>query len=331
MAGKNIMPDNAEIQTILGRIPADTLGVADMHTHLSRTAGPLVDSDVEFLLNSPNKAEAEMKLYRDAGGSAVVEVTPCGPGRDPAGLAEISRVSGIHVVATTGFVDWALYPGGRAWLDTATIDELTTLIIAETMEGMDLNNYAAPQIRRSLHRAGVIKVSSGYMIITPLQKKILEASAYAHLQTGIPITVHTEKGTAGMELIDILTRLNVDPEAIMLAHTFLNPDPFYQRDLADTGVYLIQDGPGRVKYFPESNTIDQILQFLSDGFGDQLLFAGDHSKRSYWKTWGGGMGFDYILNTFVPRLHRLGVAEDDTHAMLVANAGRALRIRDSGA
>lgn len=325
------MTEGAEVQTILGRIPADTLGAADMHTHLSRSAGPLVDSDVEFLLNSVDNAVSEMQLYRDAGGSALVEVTPCGPGRNPDAMAEISRISGVHVVATTGFVDWALYPGGRAWLDRATIDELAELLVAETQEGMDLNNYAAPQIRRSPHCAGVIKVSTGYQVITPWQKRILEASASAHLQTGIPITVHTEKGTSGLQLIDSLSKFNVDPEAITLAHTFLNPDPIYQHDLAETGAYLVQDGPGRVKYFPESNTIDQIIRFLEDGFGDQLLFAGDHSKRSYWKAWGGGMGFDYILSSFVPRLHRAGIPVEVTQAMLVDNAARALRVRETSA
>ncbi|MEE2783585.1 MAG: hypothetical protein VYE04_09505 [Pseudomonadota bacterium] len=321
------LPEGAEIQTILGRIPADALGAADLHTHLSRIGGPLVDSDIEFLLNSVEHAQSELRLYREAGGSAVVEVTPCGPGRNPEAVAEISRTTGVHVIATTGFVDWALYPGSRYWLETATIDELVDLLVAEIYQGMDLNNYSAPQIRRSPYCSGVIKVSVGYQVITSLQEKILEVSAHAHLQTGIPITVHTEKGTSGLELVDILSKLNVEPESVMLAHTFLNPDPIYQYDLADTGAYLIQDGPGRVKYYPESNTVDQIMRFLSDGFGDQLLFAGDHSKRSYWKAWGGGMGFDYILTSFVPRLHRAGISQEVTQAMLVDNAARALRIR----
>ncbi|MFP6837554.1 MAG: hypothetical protein VB948_15775 [Pseudomonadales bacterium] len=321
-----------QIQTVLGKIPAHTLGATDAHTHLFRSAGPLVDSDTEFLLDSVDYAVQELQLYRDAGGSAVVEVTPCAPGRNADVLGRISETSGIHVVATTGFVDWALYPGGQLWLESASIEELAALLVAETREGMDLNNYSAPQIRRSKHCAGVIKVTTGYQVITPLQKKILEASANAHLQTGMPITVHTEKGTVGLELIDYLAKFKVDPEAIMLAHTFLNPDPVYQHDLAQTGAYLIQDGPGRVKYFPESNTIDQIRRFVEDGFRGQLLFAGDHSKRSYWKAWGGGMGFDYIPATFVPRLHRAGIPPEVTNAMLVDNAARAMRIREvSGA
>jgi phosphotriesterase-related protein len=322
------MLQGAQVETVLGKIPASELGAVDAHTHLSRVSGPLVDSDTEFLLNNPEHAVAELTRYRAAGGSAVVEVTPCAPGRTPDVLAEISEAAAVHVVATTGFVDWALYPGTLSWLEAASVEELVDLLVAEVEEGMDVNNYAAPYVRRSTHRAGVIKVSAGYKVVTPLQHKILEASAHAHLRTGKPITVHTEKGTSGLEIVGGLADLGVDPSAIMLGHTFLDPDPVYQHDLAQTGAYLIQDGPGRMKYFPESNTVEQIRRFVEAGFLDQLLFAGDHSKRTYWKSFDGWMGFDYILTHFVPLLHRSGIGEDVTHAMLVGNAAKALRIRE---
>mgnify|MGYP003951776549 CR=1 FL=1 len=322
------MVRGGQIQTVLGKIPASDLGAVDAHTHLSRVAGPLVDSDKDFLLNNPQYAVAELQRYREAGGRAVVEVTPCGPGRGPDVLAEISEGAGIHVIAATGFVDWALYPGALLWLEAASVEDLATLLIDETQIGMDLNNYTAPCIRRSEFCAGVIKVAAGEQVISPLQQKILEASAIAHLRTGTPITVHTEKGTLGLEIVEYLARLGVAPNAIMLAHTFLDPDPAYQHDLAQTGAYLIQDGPGRVKYFPESNTVEQIRRFVEGGFMDQLLFAGDHSKRVYWKSFDGWMGFEYILTQFVPLLHRSGIDEDVTRKMLVDNAAKALHLRN---
>src|SRR5262249_52555058 len=155
-----------------------------------------------------------------------------------------------------------------------------------------------------------------------------QAAAAAHRTTGAPISAHTEFGTCVLELVEILSRERVEPEAVIVAHTFHNPDPFYQRDIAQTGIYLVQDGPGRVKYFPESNTISQIERFLADGFGGQLLFAGDHSRRSYWKAYDGGPGFDYIPSSFVPKLIRAGIPESAVRAMLVDNAARAFRLRD---
>ena len=320
------MNNHREIQTVLGKIPSSQLGVTDAHTHLVRLAGPLADSSSDFRLDNESLAIEELRGYRAAGGGSVVDMTPSIPGRSVELLAQIARQASVHVVASTGFVEWGMYPGTIDWLKSASIEELSTLISAEVTQGCDANNYTSPIIRRSSIRAGVIKVATGYQVITELQKKILRASAAAHRQTGAPISVHTESGTCVLELVDILVQERVAPSSILVSHTFLNPDPGYQHDIAQTGIYLVQDGPGRVKYFPESNTIHQIQRFVEDGFEDQLLLAGDHSRRSYFRTYGGGPGFDYILSTFVPRLHKMGIPEGITRKMLVDNAANAFSL-----
>lgn len=316
-----------EVQTVLGRIPATDLGTTDAHTHLIRLGGPLVDCSGDFLLDSVETAVAELKLFRAAGGRAVVDMTPSVPGRDIVRLAEIADRSQTNVIVSTGFVDWALYPGTRNWIEQTSVDDLAKLIAAEVTEGCDANNYCSPLVRRTRHCAGVIKVATGYQVITAFQEKTIQAAAVAHLMSGAPISVHTELGTCVPELVELLAGEGVQPESIIVAHTFHNPDPWYQRDIAQTGIYLVQDGPGRVKYFPESNTIEQIERFLEDGFADQLLFAGDHSRRSGWTSYGRGLGFDYILKSFIPKLIRTGIPESAIRAMVNENAARAFRIR----
>lgn len=148
------------------------------------------------------------------------------------------------------------------------------------------------------------------------------------MATGAPISVPTERGTCVLELLDLLFREGVGPESILIAHTFLNPDPTYQQELAQAGVFLIQDGPGRIKYYPESQTVAQIEAFLSSGFGGQLLLAGDCSRASYWKSYGGGPGYSYILSRFVPRLKRAGIPEVAIRQMLVDNPVRAFRAKE---
>ncbi len=191
---------------------------------------------------------------------------------------------------------------------------------------MDAYSYMAPIIKRTRAKAGVIKVATGYQNINDFQYKMLVASAIAHKMTGAPITVHTEKGTMGIELVEILKNEGVEPNRIIISHTFRNPDLGYQRELAETGVYLVQDGPSRVKYYPESMTIETIQRMLGWGHGKQLLLAGDLARRSYWPTWGGGPGFTYILKKFIPRLIKIGVSGKDIENMLVNNAREAFGI-----
>ena len=120
-----------QVQTVLGRIPSSELGATDAHTHLIRLGGPLVDGSRDFLLDSVEKGVAELKLFHDAGGAAVVDMTPAVPGRDTGLMADIARQSKISVIASTGFVDWALYPGTRAWIESASVDEIADLYAAE--------------------------------------------------------------------------------------------------------------------------------------------------------------------------------------------------------
>ena len=93
--------------------------------------------------------------------------TARGRRRDAGGLrarcAEARRVSadatGVHVIAPTGlhherFYDAApLEPRGRP------LEELAALFVADITDGIDAEDYGGPIVRRTSHRAGVIKVA----------------------------------------------------------------------------------------------------------------------------------------------------------------------------
>lgn len=314
------------IQTLLEAIEPENLGITDVHNHLIRTGGPQVAKDKDFLLDSVENAHQELDSYFQAGGGAIVDMMPLSYGRNIEMLMAIAKKTAVKIIACTGFVDWALYESSPHWLKDCPIEKIGKLLAEEILEGMDIYNYMAPIIKRTRAKAGVIKVGTGYQNINDFQHKMLIASALAHKMTGAPISVHTEMGTMGIELIEILKSKGVEPNRIIISHTFRNPDLDYQRELAKTGVYLVQDGPSRVKYYPESMSIETILKMLEWGHGSQLLLAGDMARRSYWPTFGGGPGFTYILEKFIPRLKKLGVSEKEIEDMLINNPRKALSI-----
>ncbi len=316
-----------KIQTLLEVIKAEDLGVTDVHNHLIRTGGPQVAKDKDFLLDSVGNACQELDNYFQAGGRAIVDIMPLRCGRNVEMLMAIAKKTSVKIIASTGFIDWALYESSLHWLKDCSLEKIGKLLAEEILQGMDIYNYMAPVIKRTRAKAGVIKVGTGYQNINDFQHKMLIASALAHKMTGVPISVHTEMGTMGIELIKILRSEGVEPNRIMISHTFRNPDLDYQRDLARTGVYLVQDGPSRVKYYPESMSIETILKMLEWGYGSQLLLAGDMARRSYWPTFGGGPGFTYILEKFISRLKQFGVSEKEIEYMLINNARKALSMK----
>lgn len=315
-----------KIQTLLEAIEPESLGITDAHNHLIRTGGPQVAKDKDFLLNSVENAVIELESYFNAGGRTIVDMMPLSYGRNVEMLIEVAKKTKVKIIACTGFVNWALYESSPYWLKDCPAEKIGKLLADEITEGMDAYGYMAPIIKRTKARAGVIKVGTGYQNIDSFQHKMLVAAAIAHKMTGASISVHTEMGTMCIELVEILKSNGVKPENVIISHTFRNPDLGYQKELAETGVYLVQDGPSRVKYFPESMSIETILKMLEWGHGNQLLLAGDMARRSYWPTLGGGPGFTYVLKKFIPRLRKIGVSEKDIENMLINNAREALSI-----
>ena len=56
-----------------------------------------------LVLDSVSDAVAELKLFREAGGGAVCDVTTVGIRCKPEALPQISRESGVHIVMGTGY------------------------------------------------------------------------------------------------------------------------------------------------------------------------------------------------------------------------------------
>jgi len=289
--------------TVLGPIPAAELGVTDAHDHLFLRSPALAGHDFDDV----DKAVEEVA---SSDLETIVEVTPIGLGRNPAGMREVSERTGVHIVAATGYHRDAHYPPGH-WVHSATVEQLAERIVADLRQGMD--GEAA--------RAGVVKAGASYQRITPSEERRLIAAAVAGKETGAPILVHTEIGTIGHEIVDLLTREGVAPDRIILAHLDRNPDLELHREIADRGVWLEYDTVGRIKYRPDS----QLLDLIAGGRQDRIMLGLDLGQRDYFRAFGGGPGLGYLMKRFVPRL-RKRIGDDAVRGILVENPSRAFAI-----
>ncbi len=103
---------------MLGPIPAAELGVTDAHDHLFLRSPALAGQDFDDV----DKAVEEVA---SSDLETIVEVTPIGLGRNPAGMREVSERTGVHIVAATGYHRDAHYPPGH-WVHSATLDKAWT-------------------------------------------------------------------------------------------------------------------------------------------------------------------------------------------------------------
>jgi predicted metal-dependent phosphotriesterase family hydrolase len=312
---------DAEVMTVTGPLPAASLGPTDAHEHLFLRSPALPGQDFDDLDRSTQEARAG----RASGLAAIVEMTPIGCGRRPNLMRALSESAGLAVIAATGYHRDAHYPDGH-WVHDASVELLADRIVTDLERGMHPADWVGPERPLDTARAGVIKAGASYHHITASERRRLHAAAIGSRRTGAAILVHTEVGTCSHEIVDLLVEDGVGPDRIVLAHLDRNPDAELHAEIAARGVSLEYDTVGRTKYHPDSVVLDLIASMVDAGHGDRVMLGLDLGRRDYLRSYGGGPGLGYLMETFVPRLRRR-IGADATDRILCATPARVFALR----
>jgi predicted metal-dependent phosphotriesterase family hydrolase len=300
------------VRTVQGDVEPGRLGFILPHEHLITFPPLRVRTDPDYRLQDVDKAIQEVNLFKRAGGSALAEMTTHGYGRDVKALRRISQETGVHIVATTGFIMESLFP--EVAFNSST-EQLVDLFVKNVVEGMDGTDV----------KAGFLKCGTSHESMSRTEEKVIRAVARAHHATGVTVTTHTMGGTMAFTQIEVLKSEKVDPGRVIIGHLDRNSlNIGYLLMIARTGVHLQLDNIGKTKYYPDSLRIDMIKQLIEAGFVKQILLADDNGRQSYFASYGGGPGLDYIPRTFVPMMLGAGISEADVKEMTVFNPRRAL-------
>ena len=309
------------IRTVLCDIEASTLGVCYAHEHIVIDRSFVTQQTPDFLLEDVGRITDELHAFFRAGGRAMVDSMPCGGGRNATKLALVSRKSGVHILCPTGLHLQKYYPYGH-WSERASAEQMARIFIDEIELGIDINDTNGPELRRTCHKAGLIKVASELDAIGPREQKIFEAAAIAHSRTGVPILTHTEQGTAAMLQIDLLSKLGVRPSSIVISHLDRKPDVSYHREVLSRGVFLEYDSAFRWKT-NENPTRDLLIELAGCGFLKQLMLGMDAARNRYWTMFGGSPGLTFLLDTFSRQLSGQGLTDQHLATIFVDNPSRA--------
>jgi 5-phospho-D-xylono-1,4-lactonase len=300
-----------QVLTVTGPIDPAQLGVTYAHEHL---LGAPPDwsaeaADTDFVMLSPELARKELGLFKLAGGQAVVEMSPADYNRSPVELRTLSEQTGVHIIMTSG-----LHKESFSQRITAahTVEELQAMFVGDVTGGVGDTGV----------RSGVLKVATSLNTITPGEGKVLKAVAWAHRETGAPISTHTQNGTMGLEQIAALRAEAVEPTRVAIGHVDRKLEYDYHKAMLDSGAYLIYDQISKEKYVPDHDRVEMLVRLVSEGYGGQIMLAGDFGRLSYWTSSGGGPGLTYILWRFIPWLVSQGVSKEAAQAMVLDNPAR---------
>lgn len=319
----------AMINTVLGPISADELGVTLIHEHLTLSYpgwecdALAIPYDREAIAATCAEALEEAKAY---GLKTMVEASPNDLNRDVELDRMISERTGINVICATGMYMEAM--GKPAYLkfrsqlfDIAA--EMYETFVKEITQGIGDTGV----------KAGVIKVATGHGQITAYEEAVLKAAARAQKETGVPIITHTEAGTMGPEQADLLISEGADPKRIMIGHIGGNANLQYHTSILDKGAYIAFDRLGIEFMFPDALRKACIIGLLGIGYANQIMLSHDYCP--YWLSRPFEMpdfvnallanwSYSHVFEDIIPALKEAGVSDEKIRIMMVENPRRLL-------
>ncbi len=352
------------VRTVLGPVAPERLGRVLHHEHLlSLTPGPWLSggrpadgpgaqpSTPRDPLRDEDRAERAVGALSGLaalGFGTVVDLSPYGVvGRDADGadvdlLQEVSRRSGLHVVAGTAVYLEALSP---AWARRASLAEMTERFVRDATEGIGGTGV----------RAGVLgEQATGLGEITAHEEKCLRAAARASRQTGLALVTHTTHGTMALEQIDLLLEEGVDLDRVVVGHMDTHPDTGYVLEVAARGVTVAFDTIGKQSWdfrvepepaappdgefgkraYRRSDRVraERIAALVRAGYADRVLLSHDLTGEEVSLNPGthGQWGYSYLGTAFAALLTEHGVSPAELDRMLRDNPARLLAVGSAG-
>lgn len=282
---------------------------------------------MDMRLGDVSEVAGEALLYKQWGGGSLVDVTAREEGRDPSGLARISRATGVRVVMSSSA------DGAQEGPDGLAQEEAAGRITGEILEGVGATSV----------RAGLIGPVKFGGPASGRELGDLRAAGIAHRRTGAPLMLRPgPRDPSPLAGLAVLAEVGVD-----LSHVIISDVGRMSHSVTlkvmEAGCYALfsgfgQESPGaavrhgaggeRQPLEPYSHPgddaqIDQIAWLVSEGFAGRVLMSQSlNTRHRMFKH--GGHGYFYVLGSIGPRMKAKGISEAVLNDILSENPSRAL-------
>lgn len=280
-------------------------GITYMHEHTTIDLSRIKNID-DTNLNCFEETVAEFKELYSKGVRNIVDVTNLDMKRNPLYVQQVADGSGINIIQATGFYTEKFLP---AIVVEWSVEELAKLMIKEIQTGIADTTIKAEII-------GEIGSSKDGWTVN--EKKVFEAAVIAHRHTGVPITTHTTLGTNGHEQVAFFKENNVNLSSVVIGHVDLSGNLDYILKMLDQGVYVEFDTIGKENYQPDALRVSMLKEIEKRGFADKVFLSMDITRKSNMK-FKEGIGYSYLLDSFVPMMKEAGISNGTIEKMLVHN------------
>lgn len=317
------------VNTVLGPVPADELGVIAVHEALLSVV-PGAEYAFDITLDRAEIFETlagKLREFRSAGGGTIVDSTGMFHGRDMRLYETLARATGVHIVASTGMGPEALLGGYFLTPQTNPptpwpAEKFADLFTKEITDGM-----VVPRVERR-GAAGLVTTTATREGMTATDESLFRGAARTALATGVALSIR--HGADAVRDLDVVLDEQL-PAARVLVGGLDRKDAVAEGaalEIARRGAYVALDNIGTEgdEHVTDAERVALVRELTEAGHADRILLSANAIGVAK-----GGPGRDlpygYVLTDFVPQLTAQGLGEAEVRRILADNPRELLSMR----
>jgi phosphotriesterase-related protein len=317
----------AVVNTVLGPVAADALGVTLVHEGLlSIVPGAQYAFDIQI-----DRAEIfetlkqRLNEFKNAGGSTIVDSLGMFHGRDVPLYEALSRATGVNIIASTGMGPEEQLGGYFLTPQTNPptpwpAEKFADLFSKEVTEGM-----VVPRLERR-NGAGLAVTAADRTGITATEGSLFRGVARTAQTTGVPASIQFGTDAVGELQIVLDEGLTADRVVVAGLDRKSAVAAGAPAAVAQLGANVAIDHVGTntsADFITDAERVTLISELVAAGFADRIFISASATGVSKGEP-GISTPYAQVLTGFVPLLKQAGIAESVIDQILIHNPARLL-------
>lgn len=308
------------VNTVTGPIDSAEMGTVLVHEHIFVLGEEYRQNYQADWDEDQQVADAvrDLNELKGLGIDTIFDPTVLGLGRYIPRIQQIAAQTELNIVVATGVYTYNDIPFQFHYTGPGLLfdcpEPLVTYFVKDLTEGIADTGVRAAFLKCAIEEQG----------LTPGVERVMRAVGTTSMQTGAPVTVHTNPHTrSGLVAQQVLKEQGADLTKVVIGHSGDSTDLDYLMELADNGSILGMDRFGLDVLLPFEDRINTIVALAERGYADRMALAHDAScfidwfdpeaKRQAVPKW----NYRHISEDVLPALRERGVTDAQITSMLV--------------